>query len=80
MKTYASPFHAIEGLLETEANQACAKADYAIHCRDIPTRRNNSHRTSWELRRLSGLNTKASHPLTKASSDNYEPNRLGSQS
>ena len=75
MKTYQSPFHAIE-----EANKACAAVDYAIHCRDIPTRRDNSHRTSWQTRQLSTLNTEASHPITSASSDSYEPNRLGSQS
>jgi hypothetical protein len=75
---YSSPFHAT--LLEAEANQACAEADYLIHSRDIPTRHDNSHRKSWELRELSTLNTEASHPLTQNSSDSYEPNRLGSQS
>lgn len=78
MKTYQSPFHAT--LSEAEANQACAAVDYAIHSRDIPTSRANSHRNSWQLRELSGINTEASHPLTRASSDSYEPNRLGNQS
>lgn len=32
---------------------------------ELETRRNNAHRTSWELRKLSTLNTEASHPLVK---------------
>lgn len=32
---------------------------------DIAINRNNSHRTSWELRELSTLNTEASHPAIK---------------
>jgi hypothetical protein len=36
---------------------------------DVSIERNNSHRTSWQLRELSGLNTEASHPITKTSSD-----------
>lgn len=74
MKIYQSPFHAIEGISEEEANKACAAVDY------IPTSRANSHRNSWQLRELSGINTEASHPIANASSDSYEPNRLGSQS
>lgn len=46
---------------------------------DVPINRSNAHRTSWELRELSTLNTEASHPLARTSSDSYEPNRLGSQ-
>ena len=47
---------------------------------DVPINRGNGHRKSWELRELSTLNTEASHPLARASSDSYEPHRLGSQS
>ena len=72
MKT---PFHAT--LPKNEADKACAEA---VHSRDLPTRRANSHRNSWQLRELSGINTEASHPIASASSDSYEPNRLGSQS
>lgn len=75
MKT---PFHAT--LPKNEADKACAEAVYAIHSRDLPTSRANSHRNSWRLRELSGINTEASHPIASASSDSYEPNRLGSQS
>jgi hypothetical protein len=75
MQTYVSPFHAIEGLSETKANQACAEADYAIHNRDLPTRRENSHRKSWELREVSTLNIEASHPLARTSRESYEPKR-----
>ena len=47
---------------------------------DVAINRDNAHRKSWELRELSGLNTEASHPLVRTSSDSYEPNRLGNQS
>ena len=47
---------------------------------DVELTRSNAHRNSWQLRQLSTLNTEASHPIASASSDSYEPNRLGSQS
>jgi hypothetical protein len=46
---------------------------------DVAINRNNAHRKSWEYRELSSLNTEASHPTVRTSSDSYEPNRLGSQ-
>ncbi len=46
---------------------------------DVAIKRDNAHRTSWELRKLSTLNTEAAHPPVRTSSDSYEPNRLGSQ-
>lgn len=62
-KTYQSPFHAT--LPQDVADKACADADYAIYSRDLPIRRKNSHRKSWEFREISELNIEASHPIAR---------------